>query len=341
MSGEECLPSELRVRIPTYEEVRKRVLETFPQSVVVPRGIRRQGRERARVFRYLVKCERVFQVIASEVGRVARLPKTEAMHPFYAELVRAALGDEYDALIERARRCVKVVSRLWSSYRSRILSCYTGAEAKDVAREFVGRALSAVKRSLRGVERVIEALRELRKLPCIDPSAPTVIVAGMPQVGKSTLVSALSSAKPEVAPYPFTTKTIIAGHIDLGYARVQIIDTPGILDRPLEEMNPIERKAVAALKTLNAVVLFLMDPSPDSYYSFDRQVRTLESVSRFVGGERMLVVFNKVDKVSRDRIDECRKVVEGKGFRVELEISALYGYNLDKLLDLIRGRLGV
>jgi len=341
LGSEECVPKELRVRVPTYEDVRKRVLETFPQSVVVPRGIKKQGRERVRIYKYLVKCERVFQVIASEVSRVARLPKTDAMHPFYAELIRAALGDEYDAVVERARRCVKVVSRLWKEYRSKILSSYTGSEAKDLARQFVGRALSVVRRSLRGVERLITALSELRKLPCIDLSSPTMIVAGMPQVGKSTLVSALSSAKPEIAPYPFTTKTIIAGHLDLGFTKVQIIDTPGILDRPIDEMNPIERKAIAALTTLNAIVVFLMDPSPDSYYSFDRQVRTLESVSSLIGRDRVMVVFNKVDKVGRSRLDECKKLLESKGFSVELEISALYGYNLDQLVKKVLNKLGV
>ncbi len=338
---EECVPKELRVRVPTYEDVRKRVLQEFPKPVVVPRGIRRLGRERAMVYRYVVKCERVFQIIAEELGRVARMPRTDAMHPFYAELVRAALGEEYDKLVENARRCVKVVSRLWKDYRSKILSCYSGSEAKNLAREFVGRALSSVKRALRNVDKVIAALAELRKLPCIDPEQPTMIVAGMPQVGKSTLVSTLSSAKPEVAPYPFTTKTIIAGHMDLGPTKLQIIDTPGILDRPIEEMNPIERRAIAALTTLRAIVVFLMDPSPDSYYSFDRQLRTLKSVSQLVGEDRLLVVFNKVDKVSRDRIDECRKAVESLGLRVDLEISALYGYNLDKLVQLVLNRLGM
>ncbi len=334
-----CIPEKLRVRIPTYEEVRKRVLELFVESVVVPRGIRRQGRERTKVFRYMLKCERVFQYIVSELGRVARLPRTGSMHPFYAELVVLASQGRYDEALERASKSVKVITKLWRKYRSRILSAYTGAEAKELAREFVGRALSVVRRCLRDVESVREALQILRKTPCIDPSVPTMIIAGMPQVGKSTLVGRISSAKPEVAPYPFTTKHIILGHLELGHLKIQIIDTPGILDRPVEEMNDIERRAVAALKHLRAITVFLMDPSIDSYYSFEQQLTVLKSVASFVGKERLLVVLNKIDKVDKNRVSECRKMLESAGFRVDAEISALLGEGLDKLIKLIIERI--
>ena len=44
----------------------------------------------------------------------------------------------------------------------------------------------------------------------------------------------------EVQPYAFTTKSLYVGHMDYRYLRWQVIDTPGILDRPLEERNTIE-----------------------------------------------------------------------------------------------------
>ena len=44
----------------------------------------------------------------------------------------------------------------------------------------------------------------------------------------------------EVQPYAFTTKSLFVGHMDYRYLRWQVIDTPGILDRPLEERNTIE-----------------------------------------------------------------------------------------------------
>ena len=44
----------------------------------------------------------------------------------------------------------------------------------------------------------------------------------------------------DVQPYAFTTKSLFIGHMDYKYLRWQVIDTPGILDRPLEERNTIE-----------------------------------------------------------------------------------------------------
>ena len=44
----------------------------------------------------------------------------------------------------------------------------------------------------------------------------------------------------DVQPYAFTTKSLFVGHLDHRYLRWQVIDTPGILDRPLEERNTIE-----------------------------------------------------------------------------------------------------
>jgi nucleolar GTP-binding protein len=47
----------------------------------------------------------------------------------------------------------------------------------------------------------------------------------------------------QVQPYAFTTKSLYVGHLDYRYQRWQVIDTPGILDRPLEERNTIEMQA--------------------------------------------------------------------------------------------------
>ena len=50
----------------------------------------------------------------------------------------------------------------------------------------------------------------------------------------------ITRADVDVQPYAFTTKSLFIGHMDYKYLRWQVIDTPGILDRPLEERNTIE-----------------------------------------------------------------------------------------------------
>ena len=57
----------------------------------------------------------------------------------------------------------------------------------------------------------------------------------------------ITRADVEVQPYAFTTKSLYVGHTDYKYLRWQIIDTPGILDHPLEDRNTIEMQAITAL----------------------------------------------------------------------------------------------
>ena len=67
-----------------------------------------------------------------------------------------------------------------------------------------------------------------------------IAVIGPSGTGKSTLLRQITGADPQVANYPFTTKGIQIGHTERRWQEIQIIDTPGLLDRPVLEMNDIE-----------------------------------------------------------------------------------------------------
>ena len=75
----------------------------------------------------------------------------------------------------------------------------------------------------------------MSRLPSIDPAGRTLLVCGYPNVGKSSFVNRVTRADVDVQPYAFTTKSLLVGHADHRYLRWQVLDTPGILDRPLEE----------------------------------------------------------------------------------------------------------
>ena len=107
-----------------------------------------------------------------------------------------------------------------------------------------------IKRQKSALEYLEEVRQHLSRLPSIDPTARTLLLAGFPNVGKSSLINLLTRANVEVQPYAFTTKSLYVGHMDYNYLRWQVIDTPGILDHELEERNSIEWQSVTALAHL-------------------------------------------------------------------------------------------
>ena len=86
----------------------------------------------------------------------------------------------------------------------------------------------------------LQVRQHLSRLPSIDPNTRTILITGFPNVGKSSFINKITRADVEVQPYAFTTKSLFVGHTDHKYLRWQVIDTPGILDHPLEERNTIE-----------------------------------------------------------------------------------------------------
>lgn len=331
MYGEHrCLSNLVKIRAVTYDGLRREVLNIFTKRVEVPRSVRGDP-SKSKVLVYLLKCEKIYQYIATNLGYIARLPKTENLHGFYAELINIASKNMYDELIVNTSISIKILTNLWSRYRRAILNS-TPTEAKKLAQEFVGRTLSTIRRKMRMLNILDDIVKTIKVTPCIDFENPIIIVSGMPQVGKSTLVGRISTAKPLVSPYPFTTKNIILGHIDLGYIKIQVIDTPGLLDRGIDEMNEIERKAIAALKHLNSVALYLFDPTPEAYYTFERQLVPLKTVEQLIGKEKVIAVFNKIDKVPREYLLKYKEALEGQGYSDIVLISALHGINVEELI---------
>lgn len=156
----------------------------------------------------------------------------------------------------------------------------------------------------------LEQVRQhLARLPAIDPSTRTLILTGYPNVGKSSLMNKLTRANVDVQPYAFTTKSLFVGHTDYKYLRWQVIDTPGILDHPLEDRNTIEMMAITALAHLRACVLFLIDLSEHCGYSLEQQVSLFHNIRPLFAGKPLVVVFSKIDLVRFEQLDDDQKAL--------------------------------
>jgi GTP1/Obg family GTP-binding protein len=148
-----------------------------------------------------------------------------------------------------------------------------------------------------------EVRKHMSRLPSIDPSTRTLLVTGYPNVGKSSFMNKVTRADVDVQEYAFTTKSLFVGHTDYQYQRWQVIDTPGILDHPLEDRNTIEMQSITALAHLQCCVLFFIDISERCGFTLEQQVSLFENIKPLFATKPLIIVATKIDLVPLAKLD--------------------------------------
>ena len=165
-------------------------------------------------------------------------------------------------------------------------------------KEIYGRISSVVKQINNDLLFLAKAQNVVKNFPEIQEIF-TVVIAGYPNVGKSSVLKRISSAKPKISQYPFTTKEIHVGHVERKEKyvkkRIQLIDTPGLLDRPVSKRNDIERQAIAALSNLADFIIFILDPTETCGYSLKDQLKLLSQIKKTFSDSIITIVENKSD----------------------------------------------
>ena len=244
---------------------------------------------------------------------VTEWPDFGTVDPFYAELADAVLRQQLDDRrgeggdtggLDALRQSLSEVtwaSRQVRQIRSEYAPKLRGTDpetARKHRKQAFARMADVVDEIADDLLRVGAARDALKVLPDIRPDEPALVVAGYPNVGKSSFVNAVTRASNDIAEYPFTTRGVQIGHFDHDRVRYQIIDTPGLLDRPEAERNDIERQAVSALEHLADAVVFVVDASGDCGYPLDAQLELRDAVrERFEDADvPVLTVCNKSDR---------------------------------------------
>lgn len=235
----------------------------------------------------------------NKTGRVAQIYRAvRSAHEFHVFLCDAIYEGGYAQLrrdLEKILNSRLVLKRLEQLYLKRIDE--NPADASPLKREFLGRAGSLLRGLKPAFLRLKNGSQLLAGLPDLDNTTFKVVVAGAPHVGKSSLVSNLTTRRIKVGSYPFTTKEILAGEIVEGALRITIYDTPGLLNRPLEERNRIELRAIAALKYLANTVVFLVDPTERAGYPLSYQEEIMASLKGFLKDLDFIKVYTHADEL--------------------------------------------
>ena len=166
-----------------------------------------------------------------------------------------------------------------------------------------------------------------------------VALVGYPSAGKSSLVAALSAAKPKIADYPFTTLHPNLGVVESGQVRYTIADVPGLIEGAsegkglgLEFLRHVERCS-ALLHVLDCGTL---EPGRDPISDLEIILQELAAYPVPEGQTPLLerpqlIALNKVDLAdAKELADLVRPTLEERGYRV-FEISAVSRAGLREL----------
>ena len=235
-------------------------------------------------------------------------PRLQDIHPFHKDLLntlydadhfRIALGQ-----LSTAKHLIETVSRDYVrllKYAQSLFQC------KQLKRAALGRMATICKRLKDPLIYLEQVRQHLGRLPSIDPNTRTLLICGYPNVGKSSFLRSITRADVDVQPYAFTTKSLFVGHFDYKYLRFQAIDTPGILDHPLEEMNTIEMQSITAIAHLRSAVLYFMDLSEHCGYSVQAQIQLFQSIKPLFANKLVFIVINKIDIMRPQDLDQETK----------------------------------
>jgi len=165
-------------------------------------------------------------------------------------------------------------------------------------------------------------------------------IVGLPNAGKSTLISVISSATPKIADYPFTTLTPNLGVVQNPFGEPFVVaDIPGLVEGAhegvglgIQFLKHIERTRIL----VHMIDAAAIDPE-DPLKAFRTVNRELEFFSRSLGEKNQIPVLNKMDVTGADEMAAAFKDAFGKG---EIpEISAVTGMGVKPLIETLSKRL--
>lgn len=202
--------------------------------------------------------------------------------------------------LSTAKHLIEAISRDYVRLLKYAPSLY---QCKQLKKAALGRMATIIKR-LKDPLLYLDQVREhLGRLPSIDPNTRTLLICGYPNVGKSSFLRSITRADVEVEPYAFTTKSLFVGHFDYKYLRFQAIDTPGLLDSPLETKGPIEMQSITAIAHLRSALLYFFDLSEQCGYTVQAQIELFKSLKPLFANKLVFLVINKVDIMRPEDLD--------------------------------------
>ncbi|XP_057513468.1 uncharacterized protein LOC130795413 isoform X2 [Actinidia eriantha] len=223
-------------------------------------------------------------------------PNKKSLHPYERSLIELTLGDgNYEEVLGKVDALRKKVTSVGKEHASLCAKSTSKREAEERLSKGMEKLEEIFGHEGKAVDNLLNIAKTLRAMPVVDLEIPTLCLVGAPNVGKSSLVRILSTGKPEICNYPFTTRGILMGHIVFNYQNFQVTDTPGLLRRPDDDRNNLEKLTLAVLSYLPTAVLYVHDLSGECGTSPSNQFFIYKEVRKRFSNHLWLDVVSKCD----------------------------------------------
>ena len=272
---------------------------------LIDRALRRASRVEESVrntdYRARLTAVRKIHSVADNIANplhsyVKVFPSFDTIHPFDRSIIDLTVGvDKLRKALGAADWARKEVLMVGTRYVPKARARKSAENTMKIMSEAYTKMTNMLRQISKHLDFLISARSIFRNLPNVDTEQPLAVFAGAPNVGKSSLIGAISTGKPEVKSYPFTTKGVSLGHIKAKYDIIQVMDTPGLLDRPDLDRNDMEKQGIAALNHLEPVIVFLTDLSGTSGYSVETQKSLHEKLKTRYSDYPWVDVYSKSD----------------------------------------------
>lgn len=262
---------------------------------------------------YMRKVKYTQQTYHDKLSQIlADFPLLNDIHPFYADLINILYDkDHYKLALGQLNNARHLIDNIAKDYLRLLKYGDSMYRCQSLKKAALGRMCTLIRKIAPSLAYLEQVRQHLARLPSIEPTTRTLIVCGYPNVGKSSFMNKVTRANVDVQPFAFTTKSLFVGHTEHKYVRWQVIDTPGILDHPLEDRNTIEMLSITALAHLQAAILYIIDISEQCGYTIEEQVKLFNSIKPLFVGKPLFIVTNKIDTIRPEEVrPEAWKLIQ-------------------------------
>jgi len=280
------------------------------------------------------------------------IPNLNAIHEFYRTPINVYSSiDEFKKALGRIAGAIRVIEKFSDEYSRNIQGIRKNPYLPEKVfinhihrlwKQYIARLDSFIREINDAFVYVNSIVSRLKKLPDYDPDLKTIVVCGPPNSGKSSLVGKLSRAKVQIAEYPFTTKNLVFGHIEIKTNPrrvIQIVDTPGLFDRPISKRKEEELLALEAIRTIADGIVFLFDCSFERTLEAPQQIQIYREVTKFLR-TNIIVGLNKIDIIDNELYNEIHSFLINEAKIEPIPLSVKLGVGLDRILRAIQQLFG-